>query len=151
MWLPCTERIAHANLYTSLGPRVAQALDYLQRTAVASIAPGTYELDGRRLYAIVSDYMTKPESDGKWEAHCRYADLQFVAAGTERIGFGPMTNFEQRNYDTAKDFVALIGSGEFLTLESGSFMLLWPGEGHMPGIAIDSPQKVRKVVVKIEV
>jgi len=145
------DRIAHANLYTTLGPRVAQAFDYLQKTDVASLAAGTYELDGRRLYALVQDYTTKPEADGKWEAHCRYADLQFVAAGSERIGFGPMTNFEQQDYNRDKDYVAITGTGEFLTLESGFFMLLWPGEGHMPGIAIDTPQPVRKVVVKIEV
>lgn len=144
------DRIAHASLYATLSPRVAKALDYLQRTDVASLAPGTYELDERRLYALVQDYTTKPESDGKWEAHCRYADLQFVASGAERIGFGPMTNFDQQEYDQDKDYVALTGTGEFLTLESGFFMLLWPGEGHMPGIAAGAPQKVRKVVIKIE-
>ena len=145
------DRIAHASLYTTLGPRVAKALEYLQTTDVASLAAGTYELEGRRLYAIVQDYTTKPASAGKWEAHCRYADLQFVASGSERIGFGPMTNFEQQEYHPDKDYVAITGAGEFLTLESGFFMLLWPGEGHMPGIAIDAPQQVRKIVVKIEV
>ena len=145
------DRIAHANLYASLGPRVARALDYLQQTDVASLEAGTYELDGRRLYVIVQDYTTKPEAEGTWEAHCRYADLQFVASGIERIGFGPMTNFEQQEYDPAKDYVALCGNGEFLTLQSGCFMLLWPGEGHMPGIAVDGAAHVRKVVVKIEV
>ena len=71
--------------------------------------------------------------------------------GVERIGFGPMTRFEQESYDPAKDYVALSGEGEFLTLEEGCFMLLWPGEGHMPGIAADAPGPVKKVVVKIEV
>jgi YhcH/YjgK/YiaL family protein len=145
------DRIAHAHLYASLGPRVAHALDYLQNTNVGALAPGTYELDGRRLYAMVQEYTTKPLDQGKWEAHIRYADLQFVAHGVERIGYGPMTSFEQHAYDSEKDFVALAGSGEYLTLESGTFMLLWPGEGHMPGIAVDAPAAVKKIVIKIEV
>jgi YhcH/YjgK/YiaL family protein len=145
------DRIAHANLYRSLGPRVARALDYLQQTDGVALAPGTYELDGRRVFALVQEYTTKPFEQGKWEAHSRYADLQFVASGVERIGYGAMTRFEQQAYDADKDYMALSGSGEFLTLDSGSFMLLWPGEGHMPGIAAGAPSAVKKVVIKIEV
>ena len=146
-----TDRIAHAHLYTALGPRVARALEYLQQTNVGALAAGTYELEGRHLYAIVQDYTTKPPEQGKWEAHCRYADLQFVVQGTERIGFGPMTRFEQESYDPERDYVALSGEGEWLTLDEGCFMLLWPGEGHMPGIAAGTPGPVKKIVVKIEV
>jgi YhcH/YjgK/YiaL family protein len=145
------DRIAHANLYVSLGPRVARALDYLQQTDVAALAPGTYELDGRRLYAMIQEYTTKPLDQGKWEAHIRYADLQCVARGAERIGYGPMTSFEQQAYDPEKDYMALAGAGEVLTLENGTFMLLWPGEGHMPGIAVDVPAVVKKIVIKIEI
>jgi YhcH/YjgK/YiaL family protein len=145
------DRIAHANLYTSLGPRVARALDYLQQTDVVALDPGTYELDGRRVYALVQEYTTKPLEQGNWEAHSRYADLQFVARGVERIGYGPMTRFDQQTYDAEKDYMALAGSGEYLTLDSGSFMLLWPGEGHMPGIAAGSISAVKKIVIKIEV
>jgi len=29
------------------------------------------------------------------------------------------------------------------------FMILWPGDAHMPGVAADGPGLVRKVVVKI--
>jgi YhcH/YjgK/YiaL family protein len=145
------DHIAHANLYMTLGPRVARALDYLRQTDVGALAPGTYELDGRHLYAMVQEYTTKPLDEGRWEAHVRYADLQFLAHGIERIGYGPMTNFEQQGYDPGKDYAALAGSGEFLTLESGTFMLLWPGEGHMPGIAVEAPVAVKKIVIKIEV
>ena len=145
------DRIAHAHLYTSLGTRVARALNYLQQTDVGALEPGTYELEGRHLYALVQEYTTKAREQAKWEAHSRYADLQFVAHGVERIGYGPMTRFEQHAYDADKDYMALSGSGEFLTLEAGSFMLLWPGEGHMPGITLETPVVVKKIVIKIEI
>ncbi|MEI6668194.1 MAG: YhcH/YjgK/YiaL family protein [Acidobacteriota bacterium] len=145
------DRIAHASLYASLGPRVALALDYLQNTDVAALAPGTYELDGRRVYAMVQEYTTRLREQASWEAHSRYADLQFVARGVELMGYGPMTRFEQQSYDADKDYMALSGSGEFVTLEAGSFVLLWPGEGHMPGIVAEQPTTVKKIVIKIEV
>jgi YhcH/YjgK/YiaL family protein len=145
------DRIAHAHLYMSLGPRVALALDYLQKTDLGALAPGTYELDGRHVYAIVQEYTTKAQEQGRWEAHNRYADIQLVVSGVERIGFGPMTQFEQESYDAEKDFMALSGTGEFLTLESGTFMLIWPGEGHMPGMTASTASVVKKIVIKVEV
>ena len=36
-------------------------------------------------------------------------------------------------------------------MEPGRFMLLWPGDGHMPGISIAESENVKKVVVKIAV
>jgi beta-galactosidase beta subunit len=30
-------------------------------------------------------------------------------------------------------------------------MVLWPGEAHMPGMAVDAPGPVKKIVVKIAV
>jgi len=146
-----TDRIAHAALYSPLSPRIARAVEYLQQTDLAALQPGTYELEGRHLYVIVQEYTTKPRDQGRWEAHCRYADLQVVAEGTEAIGYAPMTRLEQESYDQSRDDVALSGQGEFITLDSGCFMLLWPGEGHMPGIAIGDPAPVKKIVIKIDV
>jgi YhcH/YjgK/YiaL family protein len=85
----------------------------------------------------------------QWEARRRYIDLQSLASGTERIGYAPLGRLEPRPYDDAKDMLRLSGPGEFLTLGPGDFMLLWPGDAHMPGIAVDEPSPVKKVVVKI--
>jgi len=54
-------------------------------------------------------------------------------------------------YDEAKDFLHLSGSGDPVTLPSGSFMLLWPADAHMPCLAVDQPAPIKKVVVKIAV
>ena len=45
----------------------------------------------------------------------------------------------------------LSGQAEFLTLGPGEFMLLWPGDAHMPGIAVGDPAPIKKLVVKIGV
>ena len=50
-----------------------------------------------------------------------------------------------------KDFQALSGEGVYLPMGSGDFMLLWPQDAHMPGMAAESPVPVKKVVVKIAV
>ena len=54
-------------------------------------------------------------------------------------------------YDEAKDLLPLSGEGDFLTLGPGDFMLLFPEDAHMPRIAVNVSEIVRKVVVKIAV
>jgi YhcH/YjgK/YiaL family protein len=145
------DRLVNAHRYAGLGPRITRALEFLDRTDLYAIADGRHELDGADLYALVQRYTSKPVAEGRWEAHRRYADLQYVVAGEERIGYGPIERFTRNGYDAERDFEALTGDGDFLRLGAGSFVLLWPGEAHMPQVAVADPSPVKKVVLKIRV
>jgi YhcH/YjgK/YiaL family protein len=144
------DQIANAYLYLALGSRIGRALEFLRHTDLASLEPGRHELDGDRIYALVSEYVSKRPDYDRWEAHRRYIDLQCLASGTERIGYAPADRLDPGTYDDARDMLRLSGPGEFLTLRPGDFMLLWPGDAHMPGVAVDEPSPVKKVVVKIQ-
>lgn len=143
--------ISNASLYRPLGPGIARALEFLQRTDLAALEPGRHPLDGDRVYALVSEYLSKRPEEGRWEAHRRFVDLQCVIRGVERIGYAPVGRLEAQPYDEAKDLMRLSGPGEFLTIGPGEFVLLWPGDAHMPGVAGGDPAPVRKLVVKIGV
>lgn len=143
--------ISNASLYLPLGPGIARALEFLQRTDLAALEPGRHPLDGDHVYTLVSEYLSKRPEDGRWEAHRRFVDLQCVIRGSERIGYAPIGRLEAQPYDEAKDLMRLSGPGEFLTIGPGEFVLLWPGDAHMPGIAVDAPAPVRKLVIKIGV
>jgi YhcH/YjgK/YiaL family protein len=145
------DRIANAHLYEHLSPRIKRAFEYVQQTDLQALAVGRYELDGKNLYVIVQEYNSKLPEQGKWEAHQRYIDLQYIVSGTERMGFAPLRRLQMGAYDDSKDFQALSGQGEFLTLDTGDFMLLWPEDGHMPGMAVDASTPVKKAVVKIAI
>jgi YhcH/YjgK/YiaL family protein len=145
------DRVENVHRYSALGGRIGRALQYLRDTNLATLEPGRLELEGRRLYVLVSDYLTKRQDEGRWEAHQRYIDLQTVVAGAERIGYVPAARLEAGPHDEEKDMTWLSGSGPFLPLLPGDFVLLWPGEAHMPGIALEEPAPVRKVVIKIAV
>jgi YhcH/YjgK/YiaL family protein len=143
------DRIANAHLYRPLGPQITRALDFIRDTELASLEPGRHAIDGDDVYALVSEYPSKRPEEGRWEAHRRYLDLQSVVSGTERIGYAPAEGLAAGPYDEAQDIIWLEGSGDLLTLVPGRFMLLWPGDAHMPGIAVGLPAPVRKVVLKI--
>jgi YhcH/YjgK/YiaL family protein len=145
------DRIEHARQYTGLGPGIARALGYLANTDLDALPPGRVDLDGDRVFVLVSEYTTKPVEQGRWEAHRRYLDLQSLARGTEQIGWAPIEDLHEESREEARDMTRLAGSGQFLTLGPGEFMLLWPADAHMPGVAVDEPAAVKKIVVKIAV
>lgn len=144
-----TDRLTNAHLYSSLGTRIQRAFEYLQNTDLHSLPTGKFDLDGKNLYINSQEYLTKLPEQGKWETHRLYIDLQYIISGTERIGYAHLSRLVQEDYDPGKDFLSLSGTGDFVTLSAGDFMLLFPEDAHMPGMAVENPTPVKKVVVKI--
>jgi biofilm protein TabA len=146
------DQIRQANRYTCLSPDIAKALNYLEETRFAEAALGRVALAGDRLFALVQDYETQPREQGVWEAHRRYVDVQFVVSGAELIGYAPVERLTVTEpYAAAKDLARFAGAGDFLTVEAGTFVILYPHDAHMPGIACREPARVRKVVVKVAI
>lgn len=145
------DNVANSHLYAPLGPKIQRAFEYLRQTDLAALAVGRYELEGKSLYVLIQEYSSKLPEQGKWEAHRRYIDLQYIVRGSERMGYAPIRQLQQGTYDPVKDFLPLSGDGVYLTLQDGDFMLLWPDDGHKPGMAIDAPSPVKKAVVKISI
>jgi YhcH/YjgK/YiaL family protein len=143
--------LANSHLYRGLSPRIDRAFAYLHETDLAALEPGDYEIDGKKIYARALTYTTRLPEQGVWEAHRRYIDLQVMVHGEERICYAPLSRLTPGAYDAAKDFLRLSGNGDSITLQSGSFMLLWPDDGHMPCLAVGAPGPIKKVVVKIAV
>jgi YhcH/YjgK/YiaL family protein len=145
------DRIDNAHLYNALHPNFKRAFDYIRQIDVETIPAGRYEIDGDAMYAMVQEYNTKSKDEGKWEAHRRYIDLQYIVQGAENIGHANIHQLQQGEYDANKDFLPFDGDGNFFTLQSSYFVLLLPEDAHMPGLAVASPAPVKKVVVKIAV
>ena len=145
------DTIHHAGVYAGLGAGIARALELIRRTDFAALPAGRHEVNGDALYYLVQPYTTRPVEGASWEAHRRYLDVQYVASGRERIGWAPLTSLRVTSpYDAAADAELLAGEGDFITAGPGTFVLLWPEDAHMPGIAAGEPSPVLKVVVKVK-
>jgi YhcH/YjgK/YiaL family protein len=143
------DHIKHASLYYRLNDRIAMALQAVQSTEFLSAEPGRHELQGSDVFALVQHYNTKPPAFGKWEAHRRYIDLQYVVSGDEVIGqahLGKMTVTEP--YNEEKDVLFLSGQGNFFTVSAGTFVIFFQQDVHMPGLAVCAPAPVHKIVIK---
>ena len=143
------DRLSNPSPLFALPRRLAQALDYLRTTDLASVAIGRHDLDGDRLFALVQEYTTRAADQCVWEAHRKYIDVQFVAVGIERMGYANLAEMHERAaYDATRD-VAFFEPGEsFVTIPAGTFAIFGPEDVHSPGHAAGEPSLVRKVVIK---
>lgn len=149
------DRIDHRFLYQGLPGRIPAALDFLQRTDFDQQSPGRLELDGDKMFAIISDYQPKSRDIAVWESHRAYIDVQFMAKGTELMGWAPSIPGlpVKTPYDESRDVVFYEPGLELITMHPGQFAIFFPHDIHAPGIdpLAGSTSMVRKIVVKVAV
>lgn len=134
-----------------LAERLMLGLKFLKEGDVLSLLPSRIELDGNKVFAMIQHYDTKPKEQGVWEAHRKYIDIQYVAQGQELMGYANLEHLQAGDYDAEKDFVLLKGEGSYVLMKPGTFVILGPQDAHIPQVAVDVPQPVKKVVVKVAV
>ncbi len=144
------DRIENASFYYRLGDRIEAALRALQTDQLLRADVGRFELQGSDLFALVQEFQTRPREFGKWEAHRRYIDVQYVASGIEIIGHTHVANLTVAEpYREKEDIAFFAGDGSYLTVTAGMFAVFFPHDAHMPCLALTSPRPVRKIVLKV--
>jgi len=144
------DQLKNAHLYFPLGERIAKALQYLANTDFKNVEPGTYEIDGENIFAIVQLYNTKPSSITKWESHKKYIDIQYMVSGKEKMGFTDSKKvIVMQPYHPGNDVAFHKGEGNFLIADEGQFAIFFPTDIHMPQLALNIPHEVKKVVIKV--
>lgn len=143
-------KLSNAEQYYGVSKRIERALKYLKNTDLEKLELGKYEIDGKNIIVVVSEYETKDISIGKWEAHRKHIDIQFVVSGREKIGYTHINEMKANSeYNEVKDVIFLKGEGDMLLINEGTFAIFAPEDAHMPGINVETSQHVKKVVVKI--
>jgi len=131
------------------------ALDFLRRPDLRNLPDGKYEIDGEKVFAMVQRYETLAQAEPKFEAHRKYTDLQFLAAGAELIGWAPLGKLAVTEvYDEGKEACfGTVPPGSWTTplRLAGQLALLGPEDAHAPRLAAGAPAPVLKVVVKVRV
>lgn len=146
------DELSNSHLYLGLSERIDKALDYLKNSDFSKLEPGKYEIDGENIFALINEYNTKDESEGKLEAHKKYIDVQFVAKGKELMGYAPLENQKVIDkYNEQNDITFFSGYKSFVKVDEGMFAIFFPEDVHMPGIKVGDKSFVKKVVVKIKI
>lgn len=126
-----------------------KAFAYLRNTNLATVPVGKYPLAGDSVFVSVTYGPDKAFDSTKWESHRKYIDLQYIAAGKEKIGVADVGKATVvMPYNDAKDVANYTAEGTFYVADPSQFFLFFPQDAHRPNIRVEDGN-VRKVVIKI--
>jgi YhcH/YjgK/YiaL family protein len=141
--------------YCGLSANLDKAFAWLKSGVYANLPEGRHEIDGEKVFALVSKYETKPFDLCKFETHKNYIDVQSAIAGREEIEVTTMEDMEVLTpYKPDVAFWTLGKPREVhkVSLQPGVLLVAYPEDVHKPGISpagVSGP--MRKVVVKVAV
>jgi len=128
-----------------------KAADFLSRTDGAALEDGCHEIDGGRVFALVSSKPGLGRDKARLEAHRQYIDVQFCASGHDEIGIRPLSacTMAKKKYDAKKDVMFFADSPlEWVTVEGSTCVILFPQDAHAPS---GSHGPMKKIVIKLKV
>lgn len=144
--------IKDRRIYETAHPLFSQAFDFIKKHLEDPKPVGKYEILGDALFAMVQEYDSKTEA--KMEVHDKYIDLQFIVSGEEKMLWAPREELAiVTPFSEGKD-TEILEQGDrpaTLILRAGEFAIFYPTDAHKPGLAVDTPAPVQKIVVKIKV
>jgi len=148
------DRIEHWREYLE-GSAWQAAFAYLEGLT-PDAEEGEVKLQGDDIVARVMSYETRGVEQAVLEAHRTYIDIQTPLDGSEAIEWFPQKGLTVKTpYDAADDVEFYERPGPAparVDVYPGTFVLLFPGDAHMPQLMTgDRPDMVKKVVVKFSV
>ena len=105
-------------------------------------------------YAMEMAYQTKRRSEGFFETHRKFIDVQVVVAGEEWMEVAGAARLGvTQAYDEAKDMTkyADTDAASVLRAQAGDVAIFWPEDAHMPALVAKKRGLVRKTVIKVPV
>ena len=140
------------HLQSWLPEELRQAIIHLMANVTDATPEGKYDIDGNRLFYMISENMTEPFADRRAEYHARYLDIQVVLKGQEGMAFSTQPAGEPDTDWLADKDIAFLPEGvqeKMVVMSEGDFVVFYPGEVHKPLCAVGQPAKVRKAVIKL--
>lgn len=118
---------------------------------ITDFTPRTVQLsNGNKILVQINDL--KPVEGNKFEAHRDYLDIQYLVEGEEYVGWAPLETLEPSGeFNTAKDKGMYVGHADFMRIAEGYCYVVYPEDGHMPGVYMEKPATVKKLVLKLKV
>ncbi len=142
--------------YAGISPNFETAVRWLHETDPETLEPGRTNIDGEKVYAIMSENRLEPK-EPVFEVHRRYADIQIILRGREGFRYGREGKELSGKPENDVWFCEADRQVPF-ELEEGGFTVFLPGEAHAPGLYPEKDKKPlspaapvpdRKLVVKV--
>jgi len=145
------DRLENAERYYDVHPAFERAFAFLRRSDLANLPDGRHEIDGDRLFCLISHSPARKRAEAPLEAHRKYIDIQYVLSGTDEMGWKPTAtcSISAVSYDPDKDIEFFKDAPDrWMPVPAGSFAIFFPRDAHAPLVGSG---KIHKAVLKIAV
>ena len=145
------DRIDNGERYYPLHPGFKPAFEYLKNLDLKAVPAGRQEIDGSRLYAVITRGPGKGMEKARLESHKRYIDIQCAISGTDLIGWKNISECAARGqgYIEEKDIEYFPGMSEvWVKTLPGTFGIFFPEDVLAP---MGSEEELFKVILKVAV
>ena len=137
--------------YISLNPLFPKAIEFLTKTDLTTLPLGRNEIMGDEIFANVMEVEPHTKEEIPVEVHRKYIDIQVPISGDEVMGYIPLSDLPEGDYNAGKD-VTLYPLGilarDYVNVKRSMFTMFFPQDGHAPAV---TPVKIKKIIVKIAV
>ncbi len=144
------DTLDHASRYSVLHPLFGRAFEFVATTPLPTLPPGRIPLDGDRLFVSIDHVDGRGRQAARLEAHRRYIDIQVTIAGTEHIGWRPLTRCRTPDGPFAADRdVGFFADrpDTWVVVPERHFAIFFPDDAHAP---LGGEGPLKKAVIKVE-
>lgn len=135
--------------YAAIIPGLEAAVNAVN--AMTEWIPGTIQLSGGNRI-LVQDVTTAPADSKICEAHRQYLDVQYIVEGEEVVGWAPLETLTlEGEFNTTKDVGKYAGPVDYMRIGAGYCYVAFPEDAHKPGVYLDKPCTIKKLVLKLKV
>jgi YhcH/YjgK/YiaL family protein len=143
------DTLAQRSRCALLHPRFARAFEFLAGAGLALLPAGRTTLDGDRLYVSIDHTDGRGRDGARLESHRRYIDIQVTIAGSEEIGWRPVSACTEPAgpFEPDRDVGFFRDRPEtWLVLPPGQFAIFFPEDAHAP---LGGQGPLKKAIVKV--
>lgn len=133
---------------------IEAGLKFLLETDLSSLPLGEHQIQGKEIYAKITEYETELKEQRRPESHEKYIDIQYICSGEEMIISAPIAGIGEIDEDCLSErdilFYKSVSGETQVILTQGMFAVFFPWDVHRANCNVSAqPTKIKKVLLKI--
>ena len=142
------DNLERMHLYAGAIPLLDELIGELESRDLGTLECGIYYTKENKIRYTLQEYTTAWSKEP--EVHGRYMDVQIMVAGNEYLSAFRCNDDLPDSFDKDNDIgFVTADDGISIPMHSGTFAIIFPYEPHTPGLVMNKPESVRKIVAKI--
>ena len=143
------DELAHLKDYIPLFPSLRSVCEFMDEYDIRTRPEGRAELNLEGGFVNIQTVPAKTADEARLETHRKMIDVQIPLSGDETIGYSPLGELSDADYDDAADISFYKERAHsYVVVKRGMFAIFQPQDAHAPGV---TPVVLKKAVFMIPV